>query len=457
MLVVPGRLPAGRPADPDLPGQGPHPGRHRARGPGRAAGHLAAHDHGRVHPRQLGHRRHRSASSLLRGRVLGVHPGVRPQPRRRIPGRRLHRRRHRAGAGGPPDRLPAHPVRRPTTAARPWSPSSRAGPALRPGDPSCSSATSWSAPSTTWPACSPSGSGGPPTSPRATPPTRRCSTCAPPGPRTRGSSASSPSWTPPPSRWPWTRRAPPSRPACASAWGSPACATSPRSPASPSTPIPGPTTPSPCPGTEFDEAYDRLADDRTPDVPAGRRGLGPLPGLAGQLRVGGLRPGLPARRPAGPVDRPPPPVPGRVARAGPPGRPPAHLGPPAGPRSDAARTARSLIRAPPAARCRPSAAQVPVLDHGCSRSQPSTLTAAGPEHQVPADRRVETEPADGQDPEQVGVGHAGHIARAGPDPGDDPVDPDGHLLRPTRRRGRRRRTGPSPGGPPGWLSVVRPS
>ena len=96
------------------------------------------------------------------------------------------------------------------------------GPARRPGGPSCSSAISWSAVSTTCPTCSPSGNGGRPTSPRATRPTRPCSICVRPGRRTRGSSVSWPSWTPPPSTWPWTRRVPPSSLGCASAWGSPA-------------------------------------------------------------------------------------------------------------------------------------------------------------------------------------------------------------------------------------------
>ena len=54
-------------------------------------------------------------------------------------------------------------------------------------DPNCSSATSWSAPSTIWPTCSPSGSGGRRTSPRATRRTRPCSTCARPVRGTRGS------------------------------------------------------------------------------------------------------------------------------------------------------------------------------------------------------------------------------------------------------------------------------
>ena len=35
----------------------------------------------------------------------------------------------------------------------------------------------------------------------------------------------------------------------------------------------------------------------------------------------------------------------------------------------------------------------------------------------------------------MGVGHAGHVPGAGPDPGDDPVHPGGHLVDASRRRG----------------------
>ena len=95
----------------------------------------------------------------------------------------------------------------------------------------------------------------------------------------------------------------------------------------------------------------------TADVAAQARGVGPLPGLAGQLRVGGLRRGLPARRATGQVDRPPPPDPGGVVGAVAPDRPPAHVGP-AGGRSD-----RPRGGAPPG---RPSALTQAVADgtHG---------------------------------------------------------------------------------------------
>ena len=65
---------------------------------------------------------------------------------------------------------------------------------------------------------------------------------------------------------------------------------------------------------------------------------------------------------------------------------------------------------------------------GCSRSQPEHADASRIEDQVRADGRVEAHPADGQDPQHVGVGHAGHVPGAGPHPGDHPVDPGRHLV-----------------------------
>ena len=87
-------------------------------------------------------------------------------------------------------------------------------------------------------------------------------------------------------------------------------------------PDPDPDDPIELPEEEFAAAFARLRGDRLPDLPSGRRGLAPLPGLAGQLRGRRLRPGLGAQRPARPVVRAPPPVPGGVPRTQPPGRPP---------------------------------------------------------------------------------------------------------------------------------------
>ena len=154
----------------------------------------------------------------------------------------------------------------------------------------------------------------------------------------------------------------------------------------------------------------------------------------------------------------------RAHRAGPPDRPPAHLGPARG------RGASSRRRAPtrrPAAlrpvtepRWRPvGGAAVGSQVFQCSitavRAPTQHADRSGPEDQVARRHRVDTEPADGQDPEHVGMGHAGHVARAGPDPGDDPVARIATWCRvsppgtPSPNRSQ-------PGGPPGWLSSSGP-
>ena len=51
-----------------------------------------------------------------------------------------------------------------------------------------------------------------------------------------------------------------------------------------------------------------------------------------------------------------------------------------------------------------------------------------PEDQVARRQRVQAQPPDRQDPQQVGVGHTGHVPGPGPDPGDHPVHPGRDLV-----------------------------
>ena len=137
----------------------------------------------------------------------------------------------------------------------------------------------------------------------------------------------------------------------------------------------------------FDEAYDRLAAVGYADIPAAGRGVGPLPGLAGQLRGRWPTPwptGSTPRRPSGPgpaassegesiepvrpTDRQPTSVPpGRAHHPGEraPTRRPAALRPVTEPRRvlDGAAVGSQVFQ------CSITA---------CSRSQPSTLIEAGP-------------------------------------------------------------------------------
>ena len=99
--------------------------------------------------------------------------------------------------------------------------------------------------------------------------------------------------------------------------------------------------------------------------PDHRRGLAPLPGVAGQLRGGGLCAGLQAQR----TLRPGGPVPGGCSRP-----------------SRSSRAARSTGSPPPAAERRPAGVPAVGRAHsrfqrvttGCSRSHPSSLSRPGP-------------------------------------------------------------------------------
>ena len=57
------------------------------------------------------------------------------------------------------------------------------------------------------------------------------------------------------------------------------------------------------------------------------------------------------------------------------------------------------------------------VHHRVLPSQPSSQKAAGSQDQAPSHRGVEPDPAGGQDPQHVGVGHAGHVPAAPPGPG----------------------------------------
>jgi len=193
-------------------------------------------------------------------------------------------------------------------------------PAREPGrgagvGPSSSSATSWSGSSTTFPACSPSGSGG--RRRGGEPHELPLLLYLRPPPRTRGWSASSPSWTPRLS-WPSTRRCAGGGPAVPED-GFTCCGTSPRPPG----PLRGrsePRRPHRPPRGEFASACAAWPRSAT-QLPPGRRGVAPLPGWRSTMRrrlrlatrlnaprpVDGPRRLFPAEslEPARPVDRQP--------------------------------------------------------------------------------------------------------------------------------------------------------
>ncbi len=179
-----------------------------------------------------------------------------------------------------------------------------------------------------------------------------------------------------------------------------------------------PTTPSPYPGRSSWTRLRPTPGARLPRGPDRRRSVAPVPRLAGQLRVGGLRPGRPGRRPAGPLDRAPEHVPRPGTRTGPSGRP-------------AARPRRRRSTATPDRRRlgprRVAQWRFHEWSTGCSRSQPSSLKAAGsstrcgpPSGSSPIQRTARTRSTWEWATQATSPEH-------GPHPGDDPVDPVGHV------------------------------
>ncbi len=252
----------------------------------------------------------------------------------------------------------------------------------------------------------------------------------------------------------------------------------PGAPAWLSTPIRAPTTPSTCPRRSSSRSWTARVP-RPAHEPPRRRDVDALPRLEGQLRVRRLRPGRPARRSAGPVDGAAAAGPRRHARPRATGRPPTggatrnpywfegpgdnrlrrkggtaghpddNQGPDGtdGPTLDAGSgsgtdadsgsgsdsgsgTAGGSGSARHSRPARPGpdvSVEFQRLDHRFSRSHPSTLIDAGSSDEMAGAVGVQPEPPGGQDPQEVGVGHTGHVPGHSPDAGDDPVDPFGHL------------------------------
>ncbi len=74
---------------------------------------------------------------------------------------------------------------------------------------------------------------------------------------------------------------------------------------------------------------------------------------------------------------------------------------------------------------------VPVPDDRLLPFPPEDAHRRGPEHEGSPSGRIESDPSGREHPEDVRVGHAGHVTGDGPDPCNDPIDPSrdvGHAL-----------------------------
>ena len=217
------------------------------------------------------------------------------------PGHRHRRRGHLGGDRGPPDRLPARAVRR---LQPPREPGGHVG---EPGrDPGLGARGAGPPPagrasSTPCPTSTPRGRSGRPTWPRATPPTRSCCCSGHPSRGSRGWSGSSPSWTARPCTWPLAPSTASSQSRLCLRMGFTALNRIAKILGWEVDPDPSPEGPIALTFEEFDEAVAMLEQRGVPDGADRRGGLARLPGVAGQLRDGGLPAGRPADRPAGPV------------------------------------------------------------------------------------------------------------------------------------------------------------
>ena len=193
-------------------------------------------------------------------------------------------------------------------------------------------------------------------------------------------------------------------------------------------PDPQPDDPVALPRAEFDDACDRLVAPGS-HVPARDEAWAHFRGW--RVNYEAVAYAVAARLDAPPAlwTGPRQAVPRRVDRAPSARRPPTDR---PGPRSDPAgpspspapsRPSRTRTRLGRQAAAHGPRSGVPVLDDRLLPLPAEDADRRRPEDQVAGGTRVHAQPAHGQDPQQVGVGHAGHVAGPGPDPGDDPVDP----------------------------------